>query len=201
MDGELQIGSRCKIKIYGVSWMNWYHDTWFVGLGLLATATTRSRIDVMPWLWPLLEGRVVTQARPWFAVLVRTGGVRVRAGPCGLQPFAPLPAGVFCPVLLSWLSDGATLSENEHLCRSCPMQCPLLSFSWEGWEAREACRRHKTVGRWAPLKLARISKWSQRLEPYGRSQPARRSSGASLCASQCPLAKDSFLHVWTASDR
>jgi putative transposase len=35
------------------------------------------------------------------------------------------------------------------------MQCPLLSFPWEGWEAREACRRHKTVDRWAPLELAR----------------------------------------------
>src|SRR6266850_1748621 len=117
------------------------------------------------------------------------------------QSFAPLRARAFCPAPLPWLSDGATLSESAHLCRSCPMQCPLLSFSWEGWEAREACRRHKRVGRWAPLKLARISQWSQQLEPYGRSQPARRSSGASLCAFLCPLATDSFLHVWTASDR
>src|SRR6266478_3551115 len=123
------------------------------------------------------------------------------ARPCGLQFFGPLRAGVFCPVPLSWLRDGAILSESAHLCRSCPKQCPLLSFFWEGWEAREVSLRHKRVGRWAPLKLARISQWSQRLEPYGRSQPARRSSGASLCAFLCPLATDSFLHVWTASDR
>src|SRR6266436_6733989 len=116
MDGEPQIGGRCRIKIYGVSWMNWYHDTWFVGLGLLATATTTSRIDVMLWLWPLLAGRVVTQPRPWFAVRVRTEGVRVRAGACGLQSFVPLLAGAFYPALLSWLRDGASLSESEHLC-------------------------------------------------------------------------------------
>src|SRR5690349_1485175 len=54
------------------------------------------------------------------------------ARPCGLQTFAPLPAGVFCPLPLSWLRDGATLSDTEHLCRWRPMQCPLVSFSWEG---------------------------------------------------------------------
>src|SRR6266851_7395142 len=196
MDGEPQIGSRCRIKIYGVSWMNWYHDTWFVGLGLLATATTRSRIDVMPWLWQLLEGRVLTQPRPWFAVLVSTEGVRVRAGPCGLRSFAPLLAGVFCPTPLSWLSDGATSSESEHLCQLCPKQCPLLSFSWEGWEAREVSRRHRRVDRRATLTLARISQWSPKPEQCGRFRPAIRSIGASPCAFQYPLAKDSFVHVW-----
>src|SRR5260370_19315538 len=116
------------------------------------------------------------------------------AGPCGLQSFAPLLAGVFCPVLLSWLSGGATLSESERLCQLCPKQCPLLSFFLESWEAREPCRRHKRVGRWAPLELVRISQGSQQLEPYGRAQPARRRTRASLCASQSPLVKDSFLN-------
>jgi hypothetical protein len=135
--------------------------------------------------------------------LFRSGRGCGHAGPCGLQSFAPLLAGVFCPVPLSWLSDGATLPKSEHLCQLCPKQCPLLSFVWKGWEAREAreaCRRHKTVGRWAPLKLVRISQWSQRLERCDRSLLVRRSSEASLFAFQCPLARVSFLHVWPASD-
>lgn len=107
------------------------------------------------------------------------------ARPCGLQSFAPLRARALCPAPRPWLRDGATLSENAHLCRSCPMQCPLLFFSWEGREGWEACRRHKTVGRWAPLKIARVSQCFQGLEPSVRSQPARRSSAASLCVFLC----------------
>jgi hypothetical protein len=48
--------------------MLWYHGTLFGGNGLLVMATTTSRIGVMPSLWPLLEGRLVIEARPWFAV-------------------------------------------------------------------------------------------------------------------------------------
>ena len=39
------------------------------------------------------------------------------ARPCGLQFLGPLRAGVSCPFPLSWLRDGATSSETEHLCR------------------------------------------------------------------------------------
>src|SRR5258707_1334702 len=117
MDGEPQIESPCRTRICGLSWMNWFYDTSFAGLGLLATATTTSRIDVMPSLWPLLEGRVVTQPRPWFAVLVRTEQGCECGRPYALQFFGPLRARVFCRFLLPWLRDDATLSESEHLYR------------------------------------------------------------------------------------
>src|SRR5260370_13337197 len=87
------------------------------------------------------------------------------ARPCGLQSFAPLRARAFCPAPLPWLRDGATLSERAHLCRSCPMQCPLLSFSWVGWKARETCSRTKEVVIWAHLHLSLFTPLSPPLQP------------------------------------
>ncbi len=104
---------------------------------------------------------------------------------------------------LDELASAALAKRGRNFVRkraSFPVMPHAMSSGSFSWEAREVCRRHKRVGRWVPLKPERISQSFPRLELCVRSPLARRSSGTSLFAFQCPPAKASFLHVWPASD-